>query len=148
MLGEEKGPAIIQPAGFQQRCFGLQAAQRSLVFQEEMSLLFLLDTGRMLTHGEVWCTHRGISSQETSTGLGMKTFLRASQRITLELDWQLANVTTPPLVTVAVSDVTFLPSFTSYSKTSFQETRGKLTLCQMKETPSEPERDASSRGGH
>lgn len=148
MLGEEKGPALVHPAGFQQRCSGSQASQRSLVFQEQMSLLFLLDPRRMLTHGEVWCTHGGISIQETSTGLGMETFLQASQCITLELDWQLAKVTTPPLVATAVSDVRFLPSFASYSKTSFQETRGKLTLCQMKETPLEPERDASSRGGH
>lgn len=148
MLGEEKGPALVHPAGFQQRCSGSQASQRSLVFQEQMSLLFLLDPRRMLTHGEVWCTHGGISIQETSTGLGMETFLQASQCITLELDWQLAKVTTPPLVATAVSDVRFLPSFASYSKTSFQETRGKLTLCQMKETPLEPEWDASSRGGH
>lgn len=135
MIGEEKGPALVHPAGFQQRCSGPKASQHSLVFQEEMSLLFLLDPRRMLTHGEAWCTHGGVSSPETSTGLEMETFLQDSQPITLELDWQLANVAIPPLVAAAVSDVRFLPSFPSYSKTSFQETRGKLTSSQMKESP-------------
>ena len=75
MIGEEKGPALVHPAGFQQRCSGPQASQHSLVFQEEMSLLFLLDPRRMLTHGEAQCAHGGVSGLETSTGLAMETFL-------------------------------------------------------------------------
>lgn len=71
-----------------------------------------------------------------------------SKHLTSEPDWQLADVTTPFSARRLFQMSASCQASRLVLKPLSSGTRGKLTLCQTKETPSEPRHATFSRGGN